>query len=88
MCISEKYMGGFRGERGIKAQRWLNLCTKIFVSIPAMHAHITYHSMHHFHSLQPDLVDHLRYVDRVLFFYLLQNMVDGDEGASTTNSST
>ena len=63
-------------------------CTMILVSIPMMHALTTYHSLHHFHSLLPDLVDHLRYVDRVLYFYLLQNMVNGNEDGSTTNSST
>ena len=60
-------------------------CTMTFVM---MHVHTTYHSLHHFHSLSPDLVDHLRYVDRVIFVYLLQNMVDGSEDASKTNSRT
>ena len=59
-----------------------------FVSILIVHAHTTYHSLHHLHPLPPDLVDHFRYVDRVFLLYLLQNMVNGDEGASTTNSST
>ena len=63
-------------------------CTMILVSFPMMHAHNTYHSLHHFHSLSPDLVDRMRYVDRVVFFHLFQNMVDGNEDASMTNSST
>ena len=55
---------------------------------PIKHSHTTYHSLHHLHPLPPDLVDNFRYADRVFFFYLLYNMADCDEGASTTNSST
>ena len=49
---------------------------------------ITYPCVYHLHPQLPDPVDHLRYVDSVFLFYLLQNMVDGNEDASTTNSST
>ena len=59
-----------------------------YVSTLIVHSHTTYHILHHHHPLPPDLVDHFRYVDRLFLLYLLQNMLDGDEGASTTNSST
>ena len=49
---------------------------------------VTYHSLHHQHSLFPESVDNPGNVHHTLLLSLLQSNVNGDEGASTTHTST
>jgi len=47
-----------------------------------------YHSIHHIRPLLPDALDHSWYVHHILSLNLLQDMIDGDESSSSTNSIT
>ena len=72
-----------KSELVLRAKECVNLLIKI-----VKEREISHLCLHHLHSLSPHLVDDPRNINELFLIRLLQNHINGNEGASATHPST